>query len=186
MQISGVWCHSVVFFFCVLIFLHVSLCPPRHFSFFHISFVFHWAKEGVVEGLYTKPPPVLIQYFCPGVSWPKQINVPLLRSFCCILVPSPTITLRIAGARAGRCNMFATLSIRPINAAKRLGRFYRAMSAKPSSRDLLINDSKYAWLKSLGLQEQNPGVFDGVSWHGSGPVSSPRDNIIPGSPNHLA
>ena len=30
-----------------------------------------------MEGLYTKPPPVLIQYFCPGVSWPKQINVPL-------------------------------------------------------------------------------------------------------------
>jgi aldehyde dehydrogenase family 7 protein A1 len=36
--------------------------------------------------------------------------------------------------------------------------------------DLLINDSKYSWLKELGLQADNPGVFDGT-WHASGPVS---------------
>lgn len=70
--------------------------------------------------------------------------------------------------------LFATLPLRPINVARRLGRFYRAMSATSRSGDLLINDPKYAWLKSLGIQEQNPGVFDGDSWHGSGPVVESR------------
>ncbi|KAF8356948.1 alh-9, partial [Pristionchus pacificus] len=35
---------------------------------------------------------------------------------------------------------------------------------------LLINESKYGFLKELGLQEKNHGVFDG-SWKASGPVS---------------
>lgn len=38
-----------------------------------------------------------------------------------------------------------------------------------SSVDLLINQSKYSWLKELGLKEDNPGVFDGT-WHASGKV----------------
>ena len=42
----------------------------------------------------------------------------------------------------------------------------RAMS---SNADLLINDSKYSWLKDLGLKADNPGVFDGT-WHANGPV----------------
>lgn len=36
--------------------------------------------------------------------------------------------------------------------------------------DLLINEPKYSWLKELGLQADNPGVFDGT-WHANGPVS---------------
>ncbi len=49
--------------------------------------------------------------------------------------------------------------------------FLRAMSGARaySSSDLLINEPKYSWLKELGLQAENPGVFDGT-WHGSGPV----------------
>lgn len=39
-----------------------------------------------------------------------------------------------------------------------------------STADLLINDPKYAWLKELGLQAENKGVFDGT-WKGSGAVS---------------
>ena len=38
-----------------------------------------------------------------------------------------------------------------------------------STSELLINDPKYSWLKDLGLQPENPGVFTG-SWHGSGQV----------------
>ena len=44
----------------------------------------------------------------------------------------------------------------------------RAMAS--TSTDLLVNDPKYSWLKDLGLQTDNPGVFDGT-WHASGPVS---------------
>ena len=40
------------------------------------------------------------------------------------------------------------------------------------STDLLINDPKYSWLRDLGLQEDNPGVFNGTSWSGSGQVRS--------------
>ena len=39
-----------------------------------------------------------------------------------------------------------------------------------TSTDLLINDPKYSWLRDLGLQADNPGVFDGT-WHASGAVS---------------
>ena len=38
-----------------------------------------------------------------------------------------------------------------------------------STTNLLINDPQYSWLRRLGLQEENPGVFDGT-WHASGPV----------------
>ena len=38
--------------------------------------------------------------------------------------------------------------------------------------DLLINDPQYSWLRDLGLQEDNPGVFNGTSWSGSGQVRS--------------
>lgn len=44
----------------------------------------------------------------------------------------------------------------------------RALS---SSSDLLIEDSKFSWLKELGLKAENPGVFDG-SWHANGQVSA--------------
>lgn len=49
--------------------------------------------------------------------------------------------------------------------------FLRAMSAAKtySTSQLLINDPKYSWLKELGLQDENPGVFDGT-WHAEGPV----------------
>lgn len=43
----------------------------------------------------------------------------------------------------------------------------RTMSA--SNSDLLINQSRYSWLKELGLEADNPGVFDG-SWHANGQV----------------
>ena len=44
---------------------------------------------------------------------------------------------------------------------------FRAMSG---GSDLLINEPKYSWLKELGLEADNPGVFDGTTWRGSGPV----------------
>lgn len=34
----------------------------------------------------------------------------------------------------------------------------------------LINDPKYSWLKELGLEETNNGVFDGRQWTGNGEV----------------
>lgn len=40
---------------------------------------------------------------------------------------------------------------------------------KMSSSALLINNPKYAFLKELGLTEQNHGVFNG-KWEGSGEV----------------
>ena len=47
----------------------------------------------------------------------------------------------------------------------------RTMASGSSTADLLINDAKYSWLKELGLQADNPGVFDGT-WHANGPVSA--------------
>ena len=44
------------------------------------------------------------------------------------------------------------------------------MAASYSSTDLLINNPQYSWLHDLGLQENNPGVFNGISWGGSGQV----------------
>ena len=58
---------------------------------------------------------------------------------------------------------------------QRLGYSYRRTAVSnvrylsSSSSSLLIEDSKYSWLKELGLKADNPGVFDG-SWHGSGKV----------------
>ena len=51
--------------------------------------------------------------------------------------------------------------------AKTLRLTLRAMS---SNADLLINQPKYSWIKDLGLQADNPGVFDGNSWRGGGKV----------------
>lgn len=50
----------------------------------------------------------------------------------------------------------------------------RTMSA--ASANFLVNDPKYSFLKDLGLQEHNPGVFDG-SWKGSGKVRQLIDYI---------
>ena len=47
----------------------------------------------------------------------------------------------------------------------------RAMSSAAPAGGFLINESKYSWLKELGLQEHNPGVYDGFKWCGSGEVS---------------
>ena len=46
----------------------------------------------------------------------------------------------------------------------------RAMSSSASA-DLLINQPEYSWLKELGLESDNPGVFDG-SWHANGQVET--------------
>lgn len=35
----------------------------------------------------------------------------------------------------------------------------------------LIDDPKYSFLKDLGLQKTNNGVYDGQKWGGSGQVS---------------
>jgi len=44
------------------------------------------------------------------------------------------------------------------------------MSSSAQDQDLLINQPKYSWIKELGLKSDNPGVFDGNSWHGGGKV----------------
>ena len=35
----------------------------------------------------------------------------------------------------------------------------------------LVNRPEYSWLKELGLEEENKGVFDGEWKHGGGDVS---------------
>lgn len=55
--------------------------------------------------------------------------------------------------------------------------FARRTMASSSTADLLINDPKYSWLKELGLEADNPGVFDGT-WHASGPVSVRFDRVL--------
>ena len=67
-----------------------------------------------------------------------------------------------------RCAL--SLAHRPVSSSRTL---VRAMSGAKSysSSELLINDAKYSWLRKLGLQEENPGVYDGT-WHASGPVSN--------------
>ena len=65
------------------------------------------------------------------------------------------------------------MSFLPLSIARGLLRANsRAFSVGASIRmsGLLINEPKYSWIKELGLQEDNPGVFDGT-WGGSGPVS---------------
>ena len=63
------------------------------------------------------------------------------------------------------------LSVRALLTRQLPFRFLRVMSGAKaySTSDLLINDAKYSWLQELGLQAENPGVFDGT-WHGSGSV----------------
>ena len=86
-----------------------------------------------------------------------NISVPENRFWLCSLGTSTSFAMQL-------------IALRPISVVARLGRFCRAMSATPRNSDYLINDPKYSWLKSLGIHEHNPGVFDGVSWNGSGPV----------------
>lgn len=40
------------------------------------------------------------------------------------------------------------------------------------SSGYLVNDPKYSFLKDLGLQNTNAGVFDGEKWGGSGQVGN--------------
>jgi hypothetical protein len=49
-----------------------------------------------------------------------------------------------------------------------------------STTDHLINDSKYSFLKELGLKATNFGVYDG-SWKGSGEVTSSQTISICGT-----
>lgn len=41
---------------------------------------------------------------------------------------------------------------------------------------LLIHQPQYAWLKELGLREENEGVYNG-SWGGRGEVGGCSDNL---------
>lgn len=41
---------------------------------------------------------------------------------------------------------------------------------------LLINQAQYAWLKELGLREENEGVYNG-SWGGRGEVCGRPGNL---------
>ena len=43
-----------------------------------------------------------------------------------------------------------------------------------SSTRLLVTEPSYSWLRQLGLEVDNPGVFDGNWRAGSGPVSRGR------------
>ena len=66
-------------------------------------------------------------------------------------------------------NKMATL----LKAVKQTGRakFSKVFSYQHTRMSsYLINDPKYSWLKSLGLEEENKGVFNG-SWFGNGEVS---------------
>lgn len=47
----------------------------------------------------------------------------------------------------------------------------RCYSASKMSSSLLIENSKYSWLKDLDLSSENKGVFWG-EWGGSGSVSA--------------
>ncbi|XP_014774152.1 alpha-aminoadipic semialdehyde dehydrogenase [Octopus bimaculoides] len=57
----------------------------------------------------------------------------------------------------------------------------RLLSLSVTSMDkFLINDSKYSWLKELGLSSHNHGVYFGKSWCGSGEVVTsmcPANNL---------
>lgn len=44
------------------------------------------------------------------------------------------------------------------------------ISSRAMSSEYLVNDTKYSFLKELGLSTTNLGVFDGT-WKGSGSVS---------------
>lgn len=66
--------------------------------------------------------------------------------------------------------------VKSINKKLWLSLITRSMSG--AQNDLLINQPKYAWIKELGIQEDNLGVYNG-QWMGSGPVvnsTSPATN----------
>jgi len=77
--------------------------------------------------------------------------------------------------------MASLLSRTATTAASRLSasRFTFSISSRTMA-SYLVNDPKYSFLKELGLQEQNKGVFDGT-WHGSGEVKS----VYLGFPKHV-
>jgi len=47
--------------------------------------------------------------------------------------------------------------------------FNRNLSSTGVLNNFLVNDPKYSFLKELGLEEVNNGVYDGT-WRGSGEV----------------
>lgn len=47
----------------------------------------------------------------------------------------------------------------------------RSFHLSCTSSQLLIEDPKYSWLKELGLESDNKGVFDGTWKDGNGTVS---------------
>ncbi|CAG9833867.1 unnamed protein product [Diabrotica balteata] len=58
----------------------------------------------------------------------------------------------------------------PITSTKLLSAFKHFVAVRNmASGEFLINDSKYSFLKDLGLKERNLGVYDGA-WKGSGAV----------------
>ena len=74
--------------------------------------------------------------------------------------------------RKFRLSKMATL-LKVVNKSGR-AKFFGVISYQYSRMSsFLINDPKYSWLKSLGLEEENKGVFNG-SWFGSGEVSDNR------------
>ncbi|PAA49230.1 hypothetical protein BOX15_Mlig007529g1 [Macrostomum lignano] len=56
-------------------------------------------------------------------------------------------------------------------------------AAMSSSPGYLINEPKYAWLKDLGLEEVNKGVYSGGAWSGSG---NRIDSICPANGRKIA
>ena len=66
--------------------------------------------------------------------------------------------------------------IRSLVSCRSLFSFLKSPAAISKTRSMstpagyLINDPKYSWLKELGLEETNNGVFDGKKWCGNGEV----------------
>lgn len=56
-----------------------------------------------------------------------------------------------------------------LNVGKQFGNRFSSRNYSSAS-EYLINDSKYTFLRQLGLDKTNQGVYDG-QWFGSGPVS---------------
>lgn len=57
----------------------------------------------------------------------------------------------------------------PVLSRQRLVSVPVTLAFRAMSSNYLINDPKYSFLKELGLQEENKGVYNG-SWSGSGQV----------------
>uniref|UniRef100_A0A1I8GGD9 aldehyde dehydrogenase (NAD(+)) n=2 Tax=Macrostomum lignano TaxID=282301 RepID=A0A1I8GGD9_9PLAT len=64
-----------------------------------------------------------------------------------------------------------------------LDMFHNLRAAMSSSPGYLINEPKYAWLKDLGLEEVNKGVYSGGAWSGSG---NRIDSICPANGRKIA